>query len=85
LSLPPEVLTASMKEHQKFFSVREKSGQIVRFVTVANRETADRGQTILAGNQKVLFARLSDAKFFWEIDLRVSRLAGRRGSRHWEM
>jgi glycyl-tRNA synthetase beta chain len=76
LSLPPEVLTASMKEHQKFFSVREKSGQIVRFVTVANRETADRGQTILAGNQKVLFARLSDAKFFWENDLRVAKAGG---------
>jgi glycyl-tRNA synthetase beta chain len=76
LSLPPEVLTASMKEHQKFFSVREKSGQIVRFVTVANRETADRGKTILAGNQKVLFARLSDAKFFWENDLRVAKAGG---------
>jgi glycyl-tRNA synthetase beta chain len=76
LSLPPEVLTASMKEHQKFFSVREKSGQIVRFVTVANRETADRGKTILAGNQKVLFARLSDAKFFWENDLRLAKAGG---------
>ena len=76
LSLPPEVLTASMKEHQKFFSVRDKSGQIVRFVTVANRETADCGKTILAGNQKVLFARLSDAKFFWENDLRVAKAGG---------
>jgi glycyl-tRNA synthetase beta chain len=76
LLLPPEVLTASMKEHQKFFSVRDKSGQIVRFVTVANRETADRGKTILAGNQKVLFARLSDAKFFWENDLRVAKAGG---------
>ncbi len=76
LSLPPEVLTASMKEHQKFFSVRDKSGQVVRFVTVANRETADQGATILAGNQKVLFARLSDAKFFWENDLRVAKAGG---------
>ena len=76
LSLPPEVLTASMKEHQKFFSVRDKTGQVVRFVTVANRTTADNGATILAGNQKVLFARLSDAKFFWENDLRVAKTGG---------
>jgi glycyl-tRNA synthetase beta chain len=40
---------------------------------VANRETADHGATILAGNQKVLAARLSDAKFFWENDLRVAK------------
>ncbi|MBO9430364.1 glycine--tRNA ligase subunit beta [Sulfitobacter sp. R18_1] len=71
LGLPPEVLQTSMKEHQKFFSVRNpKSGQIERFVTVANRTTADEGATILAGNEKVLGARLSDAKFFWDNDLR---------------
>ena len=74
LGLPPEVLQTSMKEHQKFFSVRDpKSGKITRFVTVANRETKDRGATILAGNQKVLSARLADAKFFWENDLRIAK------------
>ncbi|KAF0677397.1 glycine--tRNA ligase subunit beta [Profundibacterium mesophilum] len=73
LDLPPEVLQTSMREHQKFFSLRAKSGQITGFVTVANRETADDGATILAGNLKVLAARLSDAKFFWENDLRVAR------------
>ena len=74
LELPPEVLRTSMKEHQKFFSVRNpKTGRIERFVTVANRETADSGATILAGNQKVLSARLADAKFFWENDLRVAK------------
>ncbi len=73
LDLPPEVLTTSMKEHQKFFSVRNpKTGRVEKFVTVANVETSDNGATILAGNQKVLFARLSDAKFFWENDLRVA-------------
>ena len=73
LELPPEVLQTSMKEHQKFFSVRNpKTERIERFVTVANRETADNGATILAGNEKVLSARLSDAKFFWENDLRVA-------------
>jgi len=71
--LPAEVLQTSMREHQKFFSVRNpKTDKIEKFITVANRETADDGVTILAGNQKVLFARLSDAKFFWENDLRVS-------------
>ena len=74
LELPPEVLQTSMKEHQKFFSVKNpKTGRIERFITVANRETADHGATILAGNQKVLSARLSDAKFFWENDLRVAK------------
>jgi glycyl-tRNA synthetase beta chain len=74
LDLPPEVLQTSMREHQKFFSVRNpKTGRIERFVTVANIETADRGATILKGNQKVLSARLSDAKFFWENDLRVAK------------
>ena len=71
--LPDEVLQTSMKEHQKFFSVRNaKTGQIERFVTVANTVTADNGATILKGNQKVLFARLSDAQFFWENDLRIA-------------
>ncbi len=80
IGLPPEVLQTSMKEHQKFFSVRDpKSGKIVKFITVANRETADNGATILAGNQKVLFARLSDAKFFWENDLRTVEREGLEG------
>ena len=74
LDLPPEVLQTSMKEHQKFFSVRNpKTGRIERFITVANRTTADDGVTILAGNEKVLSARLADAKFFWDNDLRVAK------------
>ena len=73
LDLPPEVLQTSMREHQKFFSVKNpKTGRIEKFITVANRTTADDGATILAGNEKVLSARLSDAKFFWENDLRVA-------------
>lgn len=75
--LPPEVLQTSMREHQKFFSLRDPaSGQILRFATVANRETADQGQTILAGNQKVLAARLSDARFFWDNDLHKLKTGG---------
>jgi glycyl-tRNA synthetase beta chain len=80
LGLPPEVLQTSMREHQKFFSVRNpKTGRIEGFVTVANRETTDHGVTILAGNNKVLSARLSDAKFFWENDLRTVKTEGLEG------
>jgi glycyl-tRNA synthetase beta chain len=74
LHLPPEVLQTSMKEHQKFFSVKNpKTGRIEAFVTVANTQPADHGATILKGNQKVLTARLSDARFFYDNDLRVAR------------
>ncbi len=77
LGLPPEVLQTSMKAHQKFFSVKNPgTGRIEGFITVANRETADHGATILAGNRKVLSARLSDAKFFWENDLRMVKSEG---------
>lgn len=80
LHLPPEVLQTSMKEHQKFFSVKNpRTGRIEGFVTVANRETADHGATILKGNLKVLSARLSDARFFWEHDLRVVKTEGLEG------
>ncbi len=80
LGLPPEVLQTSMREHQKFFSLRNPAtGRIEAFATVANRDTADHGATILAGNQKVLAARLSDARFFWENDLRVVQSVGMEG------
>ncbi|MCZ0962183.1 glycine--tRNA ligase subunit beta [Paracoccus benzoatiresistens] len=81
LDLPPEVLQTSMKEHQKFFSARNpKTGRIEGFVTVANIDTPDDGATILAGNQRVLAARLSDAAFFWENDLREAK----SGMKAWE-
>ncbi|MFZ5752071.1 MAG: glycine--tRNA ligase subunit beta [Pseudomonadota bacterium] len=80
LDLPPEVLQTSMREHQKFFSLRNpKTGRIEGFATVANIETADHGATILKGNQKVLSARLSDARFFWENDLRRVKAEGLEG------
>ena len=81
LHLPPEVLQTSMREHQKFFSVKNpKTGRIEKFLTVANTETADHGETILKGNGKVLAARLSDARFFWDNDLRVAKA----GMADWE-
>ena len=74
LDLPSEVLQTSMREHQKFFSARNpRTGRIEKFVTVANRETADGGAAILNGNGRVLAARLADAVFFWENDLAVAR------------
>jgi len=77
LDLPSEVLKTSMKEHQKFFSLKNpKTEKIERFITVSNIESADNGATILEGNQKVLYSRLSDAKFFWENDLRLIRKDG---------
>ncbi|MGZ9810317.1 glycine--tRNA ligase subunit beta [Pseudoroseicyclus sp. H15] len=80
LGLPPEVLQTSMKEHQKFFSVRNpKTGRIEAWITVANIEAADGGAAILAGNSRVLRARLSDAKFFWDNDLHAIREGGLTG------
>jgi glycyl-tRNA synthetase beta chain len=80
LGLPPEVLQTSMKEHQKFFSVRNPAtARIEKFVTVANIATEDDGALILAGNRKVLAARLSDARFFWENDLRTIKTKGLAG------
>ena len=80
LDLPPEVLQTSMREHQKFFSVRDpRTGRIGHFVTVANIAAPDGGRAILAGNARVLTARLSDARYFWENDLRTVREVGLEG------
>ena len=69
--LPPEVLQTSMREHQKFFAARDpRSGKIVKFVTIANIAARDKGAKIRAGNERVLRARLADAQFFYENDLR---------------
>jgi glycyl-tRNA synthetase beta chain len=69
MDLPPEVLTTSMRAHQKYFSVLTEAGALApRFVVVANMLTDDGGAAIVAGNERVLRARLSDAKFFWDLD-----------------
>jgi len=78
-SLPAEVLQTSMREHQKFFSAVDAGGKVTHFVAVANIKGADGGETILRGNAKVLRARLADAKFFWENDLRAIRRDGFAG------
>ena len=72
LSVPGEVLTTSMKAHQKCFSLRDgKTHKLVnRFLLTANLAAEDGGATIIHGNEKVIRARLSDAKFFWDQDLK---------------
>ena len=71
MSLPDEVLTTSMRSHQKYFSVLAEDGKLApRFVVVANIETTDGGSEIIRGNERVLRARLADAKFFWDQDLK---------------
>jgi glycyl-tRNA synthetase beta chain len=74
LDLPPEVIRTSMRVHQRYFAVRDpRTGFLVpHFVTVANIEAKDGGATIAKGNAKVLSARLSDARFFWNEDLKVA-------------
>ena len=73
LDLPPEVIRTSMRVHQRYFAVRDpRTGKLApHFITVANIEATDGGATIAKGNAKVLSARLSDARFFWNEDRKV--------------
>lgn len=73
LELPPEVLTTAMRSHQKYFALRDpKTGNLApNFITIANIKASDGGKAIAAGNERVLTARLSDAKFFWDQDLKT--------------
>ena len=73
LEVPPEVIITSIKSHQKCFSVRDpKSGTLAnKFLLVSNMVAKDGGKMIVAGNERVIAARLSDAKFFWEQDKKV--------------
>ncbi|HEY4265134.1 MAG TPA: glycine--tRNA ligase subunit beta [Micropepsaceae bacterium] len=70
MDVPPEILQTSMRTHQKYFSLRDPArGKLAnRFVAVANMAADDGGYEIVAGNERVLRARLSDAKFFWDQD-----------------
>jgi len=73
LSIPPEVIRATIRNNQKCFVLRDpKTASLVnRFILVANTEAADGGKAIVAGNERVIRARLSDAKFFYETDLKT--------------
>jgi glycyl-tRNA synthetase beta chain len=73
LALPPEVVRATIRNNQKCFVLRDASTAklVNRFILVANTEAADGGKAIVAGNERVIRARLADAKFFFDSDLQV--------------
>ncbi len=69
MDVPSEVLTSAMRKHQKYFALETSAGAFSnRYALVANIETPDAGKAIIVGNERVLRARLSDAKFFWDQD-----------------
>ncbi|MEA3009826.1 MAG: glycyl-tRNA synthetase beta chain [Sphingomonadales bacterium] len=72
LQVPREVIQLTMRTNQKYFACTDGEGNLApNFVCTANIEATDGGASIVAGNERVLSARLSDAKFFWEQDLKV--------------
>src|SRR5882762_9309127 len=73
LSIPGEVIRATIRNNQKCFVVSDpKTGKLTnKFILTANIEASDGGKTIVAGNERVIRARLSDAKFFYETDLKT--------------
>ncbi|MBR0911425.1 glycine--tRNA ligase subunit beta [Bradyrhizobium japonicum] len=73
LAIPEEVIRATIRNNQKCFVVRDsKTGKLTnKFVLTANIEAADGGKTIVSGNERVIRPRLSDAKFFYETDLKT--------------
>ena len=75
LEVPPEVIQLTARVNQKYFVVNGSGGNLANgFICTANIDASDSGAEIVAGNRKVLAARLSDARFFWEQD-RKTRLA----------
>ena len=73
LSIPNEVIRATIRNNQKCFVLRDpQTAKLVnKFILVANEEASDDGKAIVAGNERVIRARLSDAKFFYETDLKT--------------
>src|SRR4051812_18428372 len=72
LAIPDEVIRATIRNNQKCFVVRRADGKLAnRFILVSNMEASDGGKAIVAGNERVIRARLSDAKFFYETDLKT--------------
>jgi glycyl-tRNA synthetase beta chain len=73
LALPPEVVRVTIRNNQKCFVLRDASTARLAngFILVSNLAAADGGKAIVAGNERVIRARLADAKFFWDSDLKV--------------
>ena len=73
LDVPPEVIQLTARVNQKYFVVNDEDGNLTNaFVCTANIDAHDHGKAIVAGNEKVLAARLADAKFFWELDQKTT-------------
>ncbi|MFT6557360.1 glycine--tRNA ligase subunit beta [Sneathiella sp.] len=73
MDVPQEALISAMRSHQKYFSLADQSGKMApRFITVSNLRADDGGRKITAGNERVLSARLADAKFFWDQDKKAT-------------
>jgi glycyl-tRNA synthetase beta chain len=71
LALPQEVPTTVMRSHQKYFALTDSDGGLApHFITVSNMAANDGGKAIVAGNERVLRARLADGQFFWDQDLK---------------
>ncbi|TFU06004.1 glycine--tRNA ligase subunit beta [Polymorphobacter arshaanensis] len=77
LDVPPEVIQLTMRTNQKYFAAQDANGKLAPvFIAVANIEANDGGAAIAAGNARVLSARLSDAKFFWDGDVAKVKAEG---------
>ncbi|MGR3302508.1 MAG: glycine--tRNA ligase subunit beta [Candidatus Scalindua sp.] len=72
LAIPSEVIETAMKDHQRYFPVKDKDGKLLpEFIVITDRDSGD-GKIIRKGNERVLRARLADANFFWDEDKKVS-------------
>ncbi|MDC1172633.1 glycine--tRNA ligase subunit beta [Alphaproteobacteria bacterium] len=78
MTVPPEALVCAMRSHQKYFALTKKDGELApNFITISNMPSnSERDKTTVSGNERVLSARLSDAKFFWDQD-RSAKLSSR--------
>ena len=72
LAIPSEVIETAMKDHQRYFPVKNKDGKLLpEFIVITDRDSGD-GEIIRKGNERVLRARLADANFFWDEDKKIS-------------
>ncbi len=72
MDVPAEVLTSAMRTHQRYFALLREDGSLApRFIVVANTQARHDGQKVVRGNERVLRARLADAKFFWDHDRKL--------------
>ena len=72
LAIPSEVVVTSMKDHQRYFPVKDKDGKLLpEFIVITDRDSGD-GEIIRKGNERVLRARLADANFFWDEDKKIT-------------